>query len=84
MNYTVLLPTGARLTMLPPGISPGAETGPDCFRVARSGARRGARKEQQYGTAFALHPRHLRGAAFHLHLNFRGSKQKSVSEKARP
>jgi hypothetical protein len=58
MNYSILLPSGARLTMLPPGTSEGAETNPECFRVLHGSV------EQ---------PRKVRGVAFQRSLHFKNS-----------
>lgn len=69
MNHTVLLPSGARLTMLPPGTSEGAETNPECFRIVRG--RRGS-KVQMYGREF-VRPRNVRGSAFNVQLSFKNS-----------
>jgi hypothetical protein len=62
MNYTVVLPSGARLTMLPPGTSEGAETNPECFRVSRT---------QDSGKF--LQPRNVRGVAFRRDLHLKNS-----------
>lgn len=35
LSWSVRVPTGARLTMLPPGISAGAESSPDVYRIYR-------------------------------------------------
>lgn len=64
MEWSVKVPAGYMLTMLPPGTSQGAETNPECNRVAHRS--QGSAHFSRFANPFTMPARRNAGAPMYL------------------